>query len=430
MSKPRFVISCPFDTYSGYGARSRDLVRAIIELDKYKVELLPQRWGNTPWGFCKDHPEWQFLLNYAVKNDWNKTQPEIWMQISIPNEFQPLGKYNIGVTAGIESNVCKPEWLEGLNRMNENWVSSNHAKNTFVETKYNRQNKQTGQNEGEIKLEKPIKVVFEGANLDVYKSIPTKEIKNIDLSSIKESFCFLFVGHWMQGEFGHDRKNVSLLVKAFFETFKNVKNPPALILKSSIGTSSYMSREELLNRILRIRRTVNSHKLPNIYLLNGDLSDNEVNELYNHPKVKAMVSLTKGEGYGRPLLEFSLTGKPVIASGWSGHTDFLHNEYTLLLPGELENVHASVANDWLIKESKWFKPSEPHIGSSFKDVFKNYKKISKISVKQKYHAKNNFSYESMKNLISDILEESIPEFPKQVELNMPKISLPKLKKIE
>jgi hypothetical protein len=430
MDKPRFVISCPFDTYSGYGARSRDLVKAIIELDKYKIELLPQRWGGTPWGFCKDHPEWQFLLNYTAKNDWNKTQPEIWMQITIPNEFQPLGKYNIGVTAGIESNVCKVEWLEGLNRMNENWVSSNHAKNTFVETKYSRQNKQTGQNEGEIKLEKPIKVVFEGANLDVYKNIPPKEIKNIDLSFIKESFCFLFVGHWMQGEFGHDRKNVSLLVKAFFETFKNVKNPPALILKSSTGTSSYMSREELLNRILRIRRTVNSHKLPNIYLLNGDLSDNEVNELYNHPKVKAMVSLTKGEGYGRPLLEFSLTGKPIIASGWSGHMDFLHNEYTLLLPGELENVHTSAANDWLIKESKWFKPSDPHIGSTFKEVFKNYKKIFKISIKQKYHAKNNFSYKNMKDLISGILEESIPEFPKQVELNMPKISLPELKKIE
>ena len=95
MSKPRFVISCPFDTYSGYGARSRDIVKAIIELDKYKVELLSQKWGETSWGFCEDHPEWKFLHNHMAPQDWQKTQPELWMQITIPNEFTPVGKYNI-----------------------------------------------------------------------------------------------------------------------------------------------------------------------------------------------------------------------------------------------------------------------------------------------------------------------------------------------
>ena len=429
MNKPRFVISCPFDTYSGYGARSRDLVKSIIESDKYKVELIPQRWGATAWGFCKDHPEWEFLLTYKASPDSIKTKPDIWMQITIPNEFQPIGKYNIGVTAGIESNVCKPEWIEGLNRMDTNWVSSNHAKNTFQSTVYEKTNKQTNQSEGKIQLNKPIHVIFEGANLDIYKTILPPHIKTIDLSSIKESFCYLFVGHWMQGEFGHDRKNVSYLVKAFLETFKNKPNPPALILKTSIGVCSYSSREEILNKILKIKRTVNSNKLPNIYLLNGELSDSEINELYNHPKVKSMISLTKGEGFGRPLLEFGLTGKPIIASGWSGHTDFLHPEYSILLPGELENVHESVANDWLIKESKWFKPSDIHVGRALKDVFKDYKKFSKLSVKQKYHIKNNFSYDNMKSLINDILDKNIPEFPKQVELNLSKISLPQLKKI-
>jgi hypothetical protein len=115
MKKPRFVISCPYDTYSGYGARSRDIVKAIIELDKYKVELLSQRWGETSWGFCQDHPEWSFLLDHAVAPDWNKIKPEIWMQITIPNEFQPVGKFNIGCTAGIESTACPAEWIEGLN---------------------------------------------------------------------------------------------------------------------------------------------------------------------------------------------------------------------------------------------------------------------------------------------------------------------------
>ena len=429
MSKPRFVISCPFDTYSGYGARSRDLVKAIIELDKYEVQLLPQRWGETSWGFCNDHPEWKFLLKHTVPQDWQKNQPEIWMQITIPNEFQPVGKYNIGCTAGIEATVCKPEWIEGLNRMNINWVSSNFAKENFEKVRFSKTNSQTNQVVGQVKLEKPIHVVFEGANLDIYKNLKPTEIKTLNLEDVKEKFCYLFVGHWMQGDFGHDRKNVSLLVKSFYETFKNKMNPPALILKSSVGVASYISREQILNRIKKIRKSVNSNKLPNIYLLSGEFDDYEMNELYNHPKVKAMVSLTKGEGFGRPLLEFSLTGKPIIVSGWSGHTDFLHSNNVTLIPGELEKVHKSAANNWLIEDAEWFKPSTPHVGQAFVDVFKKYSTYSKKSSKQKTYAKNNFSWDKMKELIDSILTNNIPEFPKQVELNLPKLNLPKLQKL-
>ncbi len=295
------------------------------------------------------------------------------MQITIPNEFQVVGKYNIGCTAGIESNLCKPEWIEGLNRMDINWVSSNFSKNTFENTKYERRNKKTDKVEGFIKLEKPIKVVFEGANLDIYKNITSKEIKTINLEEIKESFCYLFVGHWMAGGYGHDRKNVWKTVKAFFETFKNQKQKPALILKTSVGVASYSSRDEILNRIKKIRESVNATNLPNVYILNGEFSDQEMNELYNHPKVKSMVSFTKGEGFGRPLLEFSLTGKPIIASNWSGHTDFLKPSFTTLVGGELENVDSSAANDWLIKESKWFKAHDAEIGRVLKDVYKKYK---------------------------------------------------------
>jgi len=429
MNKPRFVISCPFDTYSGYGGRSRDIVKAIIELDKYEVQLLPQKWGETSWGFCKDHPQWEFLYKYTAPQNWQQSKPDIWMQITIPNEFQPVGKYNIGLTAGIESTACKPEWIEGLNRMNINWVSSKFAKQTFESMSYKKEHPETKQDMGEVRCQKPIHVIFEGADLTTYKPLKPNEIKTINLKDIKESFCYLFVGHWMNGEFGHDRKNVGLLIKAFYETFKNKKNPPALILKSSVGVASYMSRDEILNRIKNIRQSLGKNRLPNIYLLNGEFDDKEINELYNNPKVKAMVSLTKGEGFGRPLLEFSLTGKPIIASNWSGHTDFLHPNNNILLPGELENVHHSAANNWLIPEAQWFKVSTPHVGQAFKDVFKNYKKYYKLSQKQKYYAKNNFSYEKMKELVDTILNNNIPQFAQQVELKLPKLNLPKLNKV-
>lgn len=428
--KPRFVISSPFDCYSGYSARSRDVIKSIIESDKYEVQLLPQKWGETSWGFCNDHPEWKFLLQYTAPSNWNSSKPDIWLQISIPNEFQPIGKYNIGCTAGIESTICKPEWIEGLNRMDMNWVSSNFAKETFEKMVYSKQDKTTQQIIGQVRLEKPMHVIFEGVNLDVYRPIKSNEITNIDLKNIKENHCFLFVGHWMQGDFGHDRKNVSLLVKAFLETFKNKSNPPALILKSSIGVASYMSREQILNKIKNIKNSLNTSNLPNIYLLNGELDDKEMNELYNHPKVKSMISLTKGEGFGRPLLEFSLTGKPIIASGWSGHLDFLHKDHTVLIPGELEKVHKSAANNWLVEEAEWFKPSTPHIGQFLKDVFKKYKEYSIKGKRQAHYARTNFSYAKMQNLITEILEKNLPTFPKQVELVLPKLNLPKLTKIK
>ena len=430
MSKPRFVISCPFDTYSGYGARSRDIVKAIIELDKYEVQLLPQRWGETAWNFCLDHPKWKFLLKYVAPNNWQQTPPDIWAQITIPNEFQRVGKYNIGITAGIEATACKYEWVEGLNRMDINLVSSNFAKNTFQGMSFDKKDQRTGQIVQQIKLNKPIEVIFEGIDLSIYKPIKTSGLKTINLSTIKEDFCYLFVGHWMNGEFGHDRKNVGVLVKSFYDAFKNkMGKRPALILKASTGAASYLSRDTILQKIKVIKDSYGNAKLPNVYVLNGELDDESINELYNHPKVKAMVSFTKGEGFGRPLLEFSTTGKPIIASGWSGHMDFLNPEYNVLLSGGLENVHPSAANDWLVQEAKWFKVNDKQGISALKEVFKRYKQYSKRSIKQKYYATKNFSYDKMKELLNSKLDKVIPKFAQQVELKLPKLNLPKLKKV-
>ena len=425
MSKPVFVISSPFDTYSGYGARSRDLIKVLIELDKYDVKLLPQRWGDTPLDFCKDHAEWEYLLKYSIPMPL-RSKPDIWMQITIPPEYQAVGKYNIGCTAGIESTGCDGGWIDGMNRMDMNFVSSNHSKEIFTNAKFEKKDKNTQQNLGILELTKPIEVIFEGVDTNVYKHLPSKDI-TLDLKQIKESFCFLFVGHWMNGDIGHDRKNVGLMIKYFFDAFKGKKNSPALILKASNGRNSYMSREVILDRILAIKKHYKGVILPNVYLLNGGLSDEEMNQLYNHPKVKAMVSFTKGEGYGRPLAEFGMSKKPIIASGWSGHRDFLVSENTILLPGSLENVHASAANKWLLKESKWFQVSPKHAIGVFTDVHKKYKTFTERSRKQSHHIKTSFSWENMKDLIEKVLNKNIPDFPKQIELKLPELKLPKLK---
>jgi hypothetical protein len=430
--KPLFVISCPIDTYSGYGARSRDLVKSIIELDKYDVKIMAQRWGECPWGFVKENPEWLFLEKHILNSPQLPKQPEIWAQVTVPNEFHPIGKYNIGFTAGIETTTAIPEWIEGCNRMDLNIVSSKHSLDVFKNSTFEKINEQTKQKEGILKLEKPMEVLFEGADLNKYFEITDENLPDNDLvntlDDMPESFAYLFVGHWMQGDLGEDRKNVGLLIKAFFEIFKNKSKKPSLILKTSGAGSSYLDREMILQKIRQIQDSVESTNLPNIYLLHGEFTDEEMNHLYNHPKVKAMVNLTKGEGFGRPLLEFSLAKKPIIVSNWSGHMDFLNPEFVVALEGKLTNVHPSAANQFIIQDSQWFSPEHSHVGNSLKDVYENYKKYTDGAKRQTYRSKSMFNFDEMKKLIGNYLEQYIPEFPKQVQVKLPtmnKITLPK-----
>jgi hypothetical protein len=429
MSKPTFVISCPIDTYSGYGARSRDIVKAIIELDKYDVKVLPQRWGSTPMGFVKNNPEWEFLTKYLLQQPQLPAQPEIWMQITVPNEFQPVGKYNIGCTAGIETTVAPAEWVEGCSRMNLILGSSEHTIKVLKESKFEKRDQQTNQPVGIIEWKGDSEVIFEGADVEKYKPVKS----TFDLSNVKEEFAYLFVGHWMQGHLGEDRKNVGLLVKAFYETFKNKAKKPALILKTSTVGSSYMDRDELIKRIKMIKDTVKSNNLPNVYLLHGEFTDVEMNEIYNHSKVKAMINLTKGEGFGRPLLEFSLVNKPIITTNWSGHVDYLNPEFTTLLPGNMTKVHHSAANNMLLAEAEWFSVDTGHVGSYLRDVFENYKGYAENAKRQGFQSRSKFSFDAMKEKLGKLFENKIPEFPKQVQLQLPKlkkIELPKLKKVE
>jgi len=420
--KPLLFISCPLETMSGYGARSRDIVRAILKYDKYDVRVLSQRWGNTAYNALDlNNPDDKILYDLIWKEQQLPKQPDIWIQITVPNEFQSVGKFNIGITAGIETTICDPSWIEGLNRMNLNLVSSNHAKKTFVESAFEKKDPKTNQILGVVKLEKPVEVLFEGADLNKYFAIPDTELEETDLvlslDEIKEKFCFLFVGHWLQGQIGEDRKNVSYMVKAFLETFKNKKVKPALILKTSSANNSILDRDEILKKIDAIKNTVKGD-LPNVYLLHGDLDDNDMNDLYNHDKVKTMISFTKGEGFGRPLLEFSLVKKPIIASNWSGHLDFLNPEFNTLVGGGLTNVHPSaVVKNMILEEAQWFTPTDASVADALENNFKDYNKYAELVKRQTHYAKTNFSFDKMAEVLDTILDR----IPKQVEIKLPKL---------
>ena len=412
--KPVLVISCPASSRSGYGDHSRDLIRSLISMDRYDVKVIDQRWGNCDRTELSD----ESITSRFIKQ--MEVQPDIWMQVTVPNEFQPVGKYNIGITAGIETTMVSSPWIEGANRMDMILVPSKHSKDVLEKTVYDKIDDKTKNKVGELKCTTPIEVLFEG--LDLSKFFKTNNIvKSVadTINEIKESNCYLFTGHWMNGEFGHDRKDVGGMIRVFLESFKNKspKNQPALILKTSSATFSINDRESILERIEQVKQSVDSKKLPNIYLLHGNLTEEELNCLYNHPKIKAMVSFTHGEGYGRPLLEFGITGKPVIAPNWSGHVDFL-SENGILLPGELKQVHHSVVWDNVImKESSWFYVDYGYASGLLKDMEKNYKNYHKKSRKQTQYIKDNFTLDQMTNLFSKQLEKYVPSF----EIKIPKL---------
>lgn len=420
-NKPTCLVSAPPDTYSGYGARSRDFIKALFEAkgEEWDIKVLLQRWGNTPWGFLKDNEEeWGWLIPHCIMGQGNTIpyQPDYWFQITVPNEFQAVGKtYSCGVTAGIETTLCAPEFIEGVNRMNMTLVSSKHAKASLVNTVG--KNNETGQ---ETRVTAPVEVLFEGVNINKYfyiapKEYPKNEIGDL-LDTIPEEFAFLFVGHWLHGDLGEDRKNVGLLIKSFSMIFKNGKKKPALILKTSVSGASIMDREEVLSRINAIRADIGGD-LPNIYLVHGEFEDADMNLLYNHPKVKAMINLTKGEGFGRPLLEFTQSKKPIAVSGWSGHVDFLKPDSTILIPGTLTRVHPSAASQGLIlTEASWFSPDMQSANKAWLDLFKNVDKYVTQGQKAAAHGKVNFSYEMMRDKLASIIDKN---FPKATVLKLP-----------
>ena len=428
MSKPFVVVSCPIDTFSGYGARSRDVVRALMRSDKYDVKILSQRWGNTPYGFLDENNPEEKKIKDAIIPTPLQRQPDVWIQISVPDEFQKIGKFNIGITAGIETDLCDVRFIQGCNNMDLILGSSNHSLYALKNSVYEQKDK-SGKAVGLIKLETPTDVLFEGVDLEKYFHIEPKDLPKTELveslDTIDEQFCFLYVGHWLRGAIGEDRKNTGLMLRTFLEAFKNKKNPPALVMKTMTGPASILDREEVYRKIDEVRKSVGG-KLPNVYLLHGDIEDSDMNHLYNHPKVKAMINLTKGEGFGRPLLEFTRSKKPIIASNWSGHLDFLNKDFADLVPGEVKPVHESVVQDRLIlKESKWFQFDVGFAQLLMKDYVNSYKTYEVKGKRLAHYCKENFSFEKMQEKLEAIMDKNAP---KKVEIKLPnikKISLPK-----
>lgn len=387
------IIQAPFKSISGYGLKALDIVESIVELyPQWNISLKQTSWGSNP---NREYTKVDHLLIDQIT-----FQPDVFIQIGLPNEFQPIGRdKNILFTSGIETSKAPKEWVEYMNLMDVTIVPSEFTKQSFLDS--------------DTKPTKPIEVIFEGYDEEIYS--PSKKT-SFPLVDIKNDFVYLFVGQYTGGSvFGEDRKNIGNMIRIFLQTFANKVNPPALLIKSNMGNFSKVDQYQYLEFINMIKRTVDAKNLPDIYLLHGELSDQQMNGLYNNPKIKAMISLTKGEGFGRPLLEFATTGKPILVSNHSGHLDFLKPEHHTLLDGQLDTIHPSTVSNMFLPDSKWFNVNPNLVYSHLITSFNNYKPYKDKSSKSTGFIKS-FTKSKMKLKIKSVLDEHIPE---SVELKLP-----------
>ena len=417
MNKPLLVYQAPIATRSGYGDHSRDILKSLFELDKYDVKIVPTRWGNTPQDQINPQTEFgqKVIQNITTQVD---RKPDIFIQVSVANEFKRVGEYNIGITAGVESTVAPQEFLQGGNQMDLIITPSEFTKEVLVKTTYTQVDKTTKKEIGQVKLDRPVEVLFEGVDTSIFNGKSKKSV----LDSVDTDFNFLFVGHWLAGGLGHDRKDVGMMIKTFCTVFKSLPKDkqPGFILKTSHAGFSVGDREKIAINIKNITEEFGDN-CPPIHLVFGDLSESELNDLYNDDKVKAMVSFTKGEGYGRPLAEFATTGKPIIVSNWSGFTDFLPKEHTLYLDGELQNIDASASNKFLLKEAKWFYVNYSKAAQVLYKTYDKYTDALKQSAGLKVNINKNFTLNKMTSKLGEILDKYV-KVTQKIEMKLPTIN--------
>ena len=428
--KKSVIMCAPFNTRSGYGDHARSIYYSIMDRDDLDVKCIDVKWGTTPRNHLNPEvPRHKKLLDSFISSGNIKVQPDVYIDIRIPNEFQNPGKFNIGVTAGVETDVVSAEFLVGCNKMNLIIVPSNFTAETFKRCHYDKNQEVDGEQQkvGQVELERPIEVLFEGVDTDIYRPLNSSEIKSDftdELNNLlKEDFVYLHVGQMTRGKYGEDRKNIPLMIKCFIQAFTNNPNSPALLLKINGANFSVLDRKETVARIDEIKNKFSEADIiPNVYLLHGDLTIKEMAMLYNNPKIKGFVSCTHGEGFGRPLLEASCCGLPVIASKWSGQMDFLNDKESLMINGHLKEIPDSqVWEPIVVKPGQWYNVNEADVIRKFRMFHKKFRIINKKGKRLGRTNHRKFSLTNMAKKFNSTLDEILKSIPNPVALNLPKL---------
>ena len=354
--KKRVLVRGPVLTQSGYGVHTRQIAKWLSCRDDLDVEYQAMPWGETPWLINRDADN-GFIGRIMEKTvDPGGRHYDATVQIQLPNEWDTrLSKVNIGITAGVETDRCNPDWVSACNRMSMVIVPSKHTKNCLT---------QTG------KLNVPLHVIPEAYCEAIAKETKTK----VDDVVFGTPFNFLIFGQLTGNNPENERKNIFYTVKWLCEVFKNDKDV-GIIIKTNSGRNTHIDKKIVRQTFESLVKEVRRGPFPRIHLLHGDMSDEEVASLYRHSQVKALVSLTRGEGYGLPILEAAASGLPVVATAWSGHVDFLSHGKYVAVDYALNEIHPSrVDNKIFMKDAKWSQTNE----EDFKRKILKFKNSSSI----------------------------------------------------
>ena len=384
------LLRAPLLTKSGYGEHARQIAKwlfrkAALENNiEITTELL--RWGNTHW--ITDTEFDDGLIGEVISSSTNK-KPfyDVTIQLQLPNEWNPMiGKFNIGITAGVETDICNPEWINYINAMDLVIVPSEFTKNTFLKT-------------GDVKT----KIVV------IPESFPEEFLseQNEEISlNLETKFNFLIFGQLTGNGVYNDRKNLPVTVKLLKETFEG--NPDVgIIVKTNLGSQTQIDKNNVSNVLTRLAKEINLNSSgPKVYLLHGDMTNIELKALYTDPKIKALVSLTHGEGFGLTLLEAAACGLPVIATDWSAHTEFLSKGKYISVPTKVEQIHPSrIDNQIFMQNAKWANVIENEAKQRFRKFYESPQKPLEWASQLQKIIKKDYSIQKIMEIYSENLNE-------------------------
>ena len=363
----KVLLRAPVLTRSGYGEHARFVLNALTTNPEYDVYIEPLNWGHTNWVF-EDTDYRKYIDSLIAKFGAHEGEFDICMQVTIPNEWKKVAKYNIGVCAGIETDRVAPVWLQKANEMDGVIVTSNHARSGFMGSAYTLANEQ-GQPVSKLVCDVPVEVVHYGV----------KDLKpaKIDLG-LRYDFNFLTVAQM------GPRKNLGPMVKWFAEEFH--KEEVGFVVKANIANNSSIDRVKLKNSIESILKPFGEERKCKVHLVHGNMTDEEVHSLYVDPKVKAYITATHGEGFGLPIFEAAYSGLPVVAPAWSGHVDFLYAPVTNSkskkttvkplfekVPFDIKPVPKEAHWDGVItSDSNWCFPKKDKFQKAMRSVYEAY----------------------------------------------------------
>ena len=376
MSKTKILVRGPALSRSGYGEHCRSVLRALRSNENNDVYLLNVGWGSSGW-ISEDTEEREWIDNMimqtarAVQSGVRDFATSV--QVQLPNEWQKLCKYNIGVTAGVETDKAPEDWSKACLEMDKVIVPSQHSKDSFAQEAQNN-----------------IEVVNYAA-----RKVRAKKINfNIDTD-----FNFLTVAQWSP------RKNLEDTVVAFTQEFQNEK--VGLILKTEILNGSRIDRDGTVERLRALLNHTVQERKCKVYLFHGSLSDSEMVSLYKNKKVSAYITTSHGEGFGLPVFEAAQHGVPVIAPNWGGIKDFSGDSFAELEYEVKEIEDFQVMEGMLEKESNWCFPKVESVREQMREVYSNLSKYKKQAKAHQNFISENFTEQSVNMRYNNIIQSVI-----------------------